>query len=43
MFFEIGREATDLFALVFGRDGNQDGLVKTAADELDLTALNQRF
>jgi len=41
VFFDIGGQTRDLFALIFGRDGNQDRFVKTAANEFDLTALDQ--
>ena len=43
MTFEIGGQARDLFALIFRRNRNQNGLVKTAAHELDLAALDQFF
>ena len=41
MFFEVGGEASDLFALIFGRNGNQDGLVEAATDELHLSTLDK--
>jgi hypothetical protein len=41
VFFDIGGQTRDLFALIFGGDGNQDRFVKTAANEFDLTALDE--
>jgi hypothetical protein len=41
MFFDVGGQTRDLFALIFGRNGNQDGFVEAAANELDLTALDE--
>jgi len=41
VFFDIGGQARDLFALIFGRDGNQDRFVEAAANEFDLTALDE--
>ena len=41
MFFEIGSQARDLFVLIFGGNGNQDGLVKAATDEFHLTTLDE--
>ena len=34
--FEVGREAGDLLALIFGWDGDENRFVETAADEFDL-------
>jgi hypothetical protein len=41
MVFEIGSEARDLFALVLGRDGDKDGFVKSATDQLDLAGADE--
>ncbi len=41
MLLEIAREARDLLQLVFGRDGDENGLVKPATDEFNLAALDQ--
>jgi len=43
MVFEIGGQAGDLFALVFGRDGDKDGFVKAATDQLDLPSADEGF
>ena len=43
MVFEIGGQADDLFALVLGRDGDKDGFVKPAADQLDLARADEGF
>ncbi len=43
MFFEIGGQAGDLFALVLGRDGDENGFVKAAADQLDLSGADEGF
>ena len=43
MVFEIGSEARDLFALVLGRDGDKDGFVKPATDQLDLACADESF
>ena len=41
--FEVGSKAHDLFALIFQRNGNENGFIKAAADEFHLTALDQFF
>jgi len=41
VFFDVGGQTRDLFALIFGRDGNQDRFVEAAANEFDLTALDE--
>src|SRR5580700_9648841 len=43
MLFEVGGQARDLFALVIRRDGDQDGFVKAAADQLDLSGADEGF
>src|SRR5579859_4701891 len=43
MFLQVAGQAGDLLALVFGRYGNEDRLVKSAANEFDLSALDQFF
>src|SRR4029077_6176838 len=43
MLFDIGGEARDLFALVFGRNGNEDRFVKATTDEFHLAGLDQFF
>ena len=43
MFFEIVGKADDLLALVFVRNGNENGLVKAAANELGLAALRKFY
>ena len=41
MPLEIAGEARDLLKLVFGRNGDEDGLVKAATDEFNLATLDQ--
>jgi hypothetical protein len=41
MLLEIAGEARDLLKLVFGRDGDENGLVEAAADEFNLATLDQ--
>jgi len=41
VFFDVGGQTRDLFALIFGRNGNQDRFVEAAANEFDLTALDE--
>ena len=41
MLLEIAGEARDLLKLVFGRNGDENGLVKAATDEFNLGALDQ--
>ena len=42
MFFDVIGETRDLLVAVFGRNGDQDRLVETAADDFHLAALHQR-
>jgi len=42
MLFDVAGEPRDLFAAVFGRDRNQDGFVKTSADNFDLAGARER-
>jgi len=39
--FEVRREAGDLLALVFGRDGDENRFVETPAEEFDLAFRNE--
>ncbi len=41
VLIEVAGEAGDLFALVLGRDGDEDGFVKAAADQLDLPSADE--
>src|SRR5215472_12328548 len=41
MLLEIAGEARDLLKLIFGRNGNENGLVKAATDEFNLATLDQ--
>src|SRR5206468_9371460 len=41
MLLEIAGQARDLFQLVLGRDGDENGLVEAAADEFNLATLDQ--
>ena len=43
MALDVVRELDDLLVLVRRRDRNQNGLVKAAADHLDLTFGDHRF
>src|SRR5579863_5763725 len=43
MVFEIGGQPGDLFALVLWRDGDKDGFVKPATDQLDLPSADEGF
>ena len=41
MLLEIAGEARDLLELVFGRNGDENGLIKAATNELNLATLDQ--
>ena len=41
VFLKVGGQAGDLFALIFGGNGNQNGLIEAATDELYLAALDE--
>src|SRR6266481_4048786 len=43
VFLEISCQARNLFALIFGRNRNQDRFVETAADQFHLAGLDQLF
>jgi hypothetical protein len=43
VFLEISGQASDLFALIFGRNRNQDRFVEAATDEFHLAVLDQLF
>src|SRR5689334_11515203 len=43
VLLQIGREACNLFVLIFGRNRDQNGLVETATDEFHLAGLDQIF
>jgi hypothetical protein len=43
VLFEIGGKARDLFALIFRRNGDENGFVKSAAHELHLADPDQLF
>src|SRR2546427_13023666 len=43
VFLQIGGQARNLLELIFGRDGDKDRLIEAAANELDLSALDQFF
>src|SRR5580658_10068105 len=41
MFFSVGRETRDLFLAIFRRNGHQNRLVESAADDFDLARRRQ--
>ncbi len=43
VLLQIGGEACNLFVLILGRNGDQDGFVETATDKFYLAGLNQLF
>jgi len=43
VFFEIGGKSRDLFALIFGRDGDENRFVKSAAHEFHMAGAYQFF
>ena len=43
VLLQVGGQASNLFVLILGRNGDQDGLVEAAADKFHLAGLDQLF